>query len=315
MCERLRLPLQLTASRCECGAALDKCGRHRGACTRSGRLKSRATAPERTLARVCREAGGGTVRTHVKKLRDLNTSVPVLDDWSIEVLASGLQMHHGAQLAVDIHPQISCHVVRCNLSQRLHSERCNSGGSAGGQREQIPRAVGRRQVPVGCGGARNGTGGRWSVEALNFIECLASGRAREATPLLRRSSFLGWRRRWTRTLSISCSRAFAGSLISSQADALEGVVGAVPDLADLFGQFRIWLTCDMLLSASSGKKSCVSELQQQAYAQRWELQDAQHGYVESRREQVHKKKYLDPKHVRNGKSSRTTRGNARPDEC
>ena len=79
------------------------------------------------------------------------------------------------------------------------------------------------------------TGGRWSVEALNFIE--ASGRAREAAPLLRRSSFLGWRRRWTRMLSISCSRAFAGSLISSQADALEGVEGAVPDLADLFGQF------------------------------------------------------------------------------
>ena len=31
---------------------------------------------------------------------------------------------------------------------------------------------------------------------------------------------------------------------------------------------------------------CISELQQQAYAQRLELQDAQHGYTESRREQV-----------------------------
>ena len=30
---------------------------HRGACPRSGRLKSRVTAPERTLARLCREAG------------------------------------------------------------------------------------------------------------------------------------------------------------------------------------------------------------------------------------------------------------------
>ena len=58
VCERLRLPLQLTDSRCECGAALDKCGRHRGACPRSGRSKCRATAPERTLARVCHEAGG-----------------------------------------------------------------------------------------------------------------------------------------------------------------------------------------------------------------------------------------------------------------
>ena len=32
--------------------------------------------------------------------------------------------------------------------------------------------------------------------------------------------------------------------------------------------------------------NCISELQQQTSAQRLELQDAQHGYVESRREQV-----------------------------
>ena len=32
--------------------------------------------------------------------------------------------------------------------------------------------------------------------------------------------------------------------------------------------------------------NCISELQQQAYAQRLELQDAQHGYIERRREQV-----------------------------
>ena len=39
--------------------------------------------------------------------------------------------------------------------------------------------------------------------------------------------------------------------------------------------------------------NCISELQQQACAQRLELQDAQHGYIESRREQVfYKKNYL-----------------------
>ena len=39
---------------------------------------------------------------------------------------------------------------------------------------------------------------------------------------------------------------------------------------------------------------CISELQQQAYVQRLELQDARYGFVESRREQVrlHKKNYL-----------------------
>ena len=32
--------------------------------------------------------------------------------------------------------------------------------------------------------------------------------------------------------------------------------------------------------------NCIIELQQQAYAQGLELQDAHHGYIESRREQV-----------------------------
>ena len=36
------------------------------------------------------------------KLRDMNISVPVTDERAIEVLASGLELNHGAQLAVDI---------------------------------------------------------------------------------------------------------------------------------------------------------------------------------------------------------------------
>ena len=63
--ERFRLPLHITEARCECGARLDRAGRHRAACARSGRLKSRAMPTERTLARVCREAGA-VVRTNVK---------------------------------------------------------------------------------------------------------------------------------------------------------------------------------------------------------------------------------------------------------
>ena len=44
--ERLRLPLQVTEKVCECGIALDSTGRHRAACNRSGRLKTRALARE-----------------------------------------------------------------------------------------------------------------------------------------------------------------------------------------------------------------------------------------------------------------------------
>ena len=41
--------------------------------------------------------------------------------------------------------------------------------------------------------------------------------------------------------------------------------------------------------------NCISELQQQVQAQRLELQDAQHGYVESRREQVRLQEELSMK--------------------
>ena len=66
--------------------------------------------------------------------------------------------------------------------------------------------------------------------------------------------------------------------------------------------------------------NCISELQQQTHAQRLELQDAQHGFVESRWEQVRLQeelsmkekssaRYSNPKHARNGRheeSSKTT---------
>ena len=57
-------------------------------------------APEKTLASVCREAGA-TVRCNAK-LREMNVEVAATDEREIEVLASGLHLHHGAQLAVDI---------------------------------------------------------------------------------------------------------------------------------------------------------------------------------------------------------------------
>ena len=39
------------------------------------------------------------------------------------------------------------------------------------------------------------TGGRWSPEAVEFVEQLAAARARDAPPSLQRSSFLSWRRK------------------------------------------------------------------------------------------------------------------------
>ena len=98
--ERLRLPLLLTEARCEGGGQNDIFGRHRAACPHSGLSKRRAGPTDRTLARVCREAGA-TVTRNVK-LRDMNVQVSATDEREIEVVAAGLPIHHGAQLVVDI---------------------------------------------------------------------------------------------------------------------------------------------------------------------------------------------------------------------
>ena len=160
-------------STCECGAALGRCGR----------LKSRATAPERTSARVCREVG--------------DTTVAVLDERSVEVLASGLPMHHGAQLAVDI-------TFRSAVT------------SFGRLAPMLPEPGRCHLVVVGLE-----TGGRWSSRHGSRV-CVD------------RRSWDG--RRWIRMLS--CSRAFASSLLSSRDDVWEGTDGATPDLAHLFGHGR-----------------------------------------------------------------------------
>ena len=51
-------------------------------------------------------------------------------------------------------------------------------------------------------------------------------------------------------------------------------------------------------------ESCITELQQQTDAQRFELQDAQRGFIESRREQVRLQE--DPKHARNGRIGKSS---------
>ena len=98
------------------------------------------------------------VRTHVK-LRDLNTTVPVLDDRSIEVLASGLPMHHGAQLAVDItlRSAVTSFGAAC---PSVPESTVSHWTGLDSTKNEIPRALGWRSVSLG----RCGTGDRRQME-------------------------------------------------------------------------------------------------------------------------------------------------------
>ena len=96
---RFRLPLPLPPRLCGCHGRLDALGDHRTACATTGALASRALLLERAVARVCRAAGARVSRN--VRVADMNIDVPVADARRIEVVANGLPLRHGSQLALD----------------------------------------------------------------------------------------------------------------------------------------------------------------------------------------------------------------------
>ena len=97
---RLRLLLPFTVRSCRCGLPLNSCGHHRAACAQAGVLGRRGWALESVAARICREAGG-RVTTNVL-LRDFVVEMPnVADGPQLEVVADGLPLFGGVQLAID----------------------------------------------------------------------------------------------------------------------------------------------------------------------------------------------------------------------
>ena len=144
---------------------------------------------------------------------------------------------------------LGCHRAPCPRSGRLHTTgregnrssrngapidvtlRCaltaNGEGHPNAAAEDgavLTRAtVDRVQVSSGGGG----TGGRWSNEPTQFINDLAAALSREAPPVIRRSVFLAWKKKWSRMIGISCGRAFASSLaaVANAPHTLAGVDG------------------------------------------------------------------------------------------
>ena len=150
--------------------------------------------------------------------------VSATDEREIEVVAAGLPIHHGAQLAVDITVRSAVTSVG---APRATAATVNGAALLQARRDkeakyaELVASERCRLVVVALE-----TGGRWSTEALEFVADMASSRARDAPPVLRCSAFLAWRKRWTRMLSISCAMAFATSLVVNHTDAWAGVDGS-----------------------------------------------------------------------------------------
>ena len=95
---QLRLHLPFAARVCRCGRFQDIFGQHLSACVVLGVLGGRGAALE-SAARVCRKVGA-RVSTNVF-VRDLDIVFNVTDSRKLEVVADGLPLFGGAELAID----------------------------------------------------------------------------------------------------------------------------------------------------------------------------------------------------------------------
>ena len=219
---------------CRCGRPLDPSGHHRAACAVAGVLGRRGFAVESAAARVCREAGG-RVTTNVR-IQDMDIVAPNrLDERRVEVLADGLPLFHGAQLAVD--------TTLVSVLGRNGEPRPRCADVDGVILEEATRRKERRYPELS---GRHGRThlvvlaaevcGRWSPDTVRFLAQLAKAKARHEPRVLRESARQAWLRRWRCLLACSAAQAFALSLLERR-DAL-GSDGATPTTSDVIGDCR-----------------------------------------------------------------------------
>ena len=228
---RLRLALPLAPRRCRCGRTLDELGDHRSACAQVGVLAHRAGPLERAAARICREAGA-RVATSVA-LRDLNLDVPATDGRRIEVVANGLPLWQGAQIAVDT--TLVCPVRRDGQARPGADARPGLALEQAAQRkmrtypELQPGGRGRcRLVVFGLE-----VGGRFSSGTLAFIRRLARVRSRVRAPWAQIAAARALTRRWTALAGLAAMRAHAQSLLELPVSTRDAGDGAEIPLGDL----------------------------------------------------------------------------------
>ena len=153
---RLWRPLPLSSSACWCGRPLDAFGHHRSACAVSGVLGRRGFALESAAARVCREAGGRvTLNVRVSDL-DLPPR-GAQDQRRLEVVADGLPLFHGAQLAIDTTMVSAVRERRPTRSTVREGGWCSPCSREAPEGDHVPRALGsKRPRPFGGPCLRSG---------------------------------------------------------------------------------------------------------------------------------------------------------------
>ena len=154
-----------------------------------------------------------------------------LDNRPIEVIANGLPLHQGAQLAVDT-------TLVSPLTSTGHP-RQRWGDFTGAALADARRAKERTYPELFRGGrcrlvvVAMEVGGRWSGEAATFIRSLAQARSRGVPAPLRPATAQAYIARWSGLLTHAAQTAFTRSLLFEDPGSTDALDGEAPLLSDL----------------------------------------------------------------------------------
>jgi len=202
---------------------------------KTGRVKRRATPLEKTLARVCKEAGGRVLLN--RPLSEMQIGVPPSDNRKIEVKVHGLQLYNGAPLVLDVtmvspvkcdgtpHPRAD---VEPGVRMQLRTEQKENESYPELTDASVRGIV--KFIVLPCE-----VGGRWGETWFDLIRDLAKEKALSAPKYLRRSAEFAWSQRWWNMLSVAAQGSFASSLLGRVPE-FRG--GYVPRHADVISDSR-----------------------------------------------------------------------------
>jgi hypothetical protein len=233
---RLHLPLPLSIRQCSCGNQLDEYGDHRCACSTCGVLRTRAKPLEKAIARVCREAGARVVENAF--LRDMNLNgISNRDQRQIEVLAIGLPLWRGMQLAVDT--TLVSPVRRNGMPQpgTENNDGCWLLEARRRKERKYHELLNSRRCRLVVVALE--VGGRWSQEASQFIGLLSKAKARTAPRSMQAAVKAAFMHRWSGIIAVAAQRSLAASLLDIPMHDAAAVDGECPVLEDILADARL----------------------------------------------------------------------------
>ena len=155
---------------------------YRSACAQVGVLARRACPLERAAARICKEAGA-RMASHVA-LRDFILDVLACDGRRIEVVANGLPIWQGAQIAADA--TIVSPVRRmANLAHGLTSNRASPSTRQSTANTELTRNCGKLGAAAWSSSAWKLVGGAGEPRHLDVLATACAGKGSPAPSRVR----------------------------------------------------------------------------------------------------------------------------------